>query len=157
MLAPFIFLSVCEDGDSCVRARMSQTSIWKRCTPYNREEKHSFSLFITQMKTEWKVAQVSGVARSLSTQVKNLFLPSNKWLLMKRKVALRSLRSLFGWGHLFLMFLARRKFCKSSKSEFYIFSKVFTIWMIRWYNQFFFKPFSNEEIAPHSIAEFCDL
>eukprot|EP00493_Phyllostaurus_siculus_P028045 UN28393 len=68
-------------------------------------------------------------------------------------------------GHYFFLILfARRKFCKSSNSatkssnsEFYIFPKVFTIWMIRWYSQFFFKPFNNEELAPHSIAEFCNL
>ena len=56
-----------------------------------------------------------------------LFALSKNECLMSVQLSLRSLRSLFGWGHLFVIFVARGKFCKSSKFEFYIFPEVFTM------------------------------
>ena len=44
---------------------------------------------------------------------------------------LRSLKSLFDWGHLFVICVARGKFCKSRKFRFWSFPEVITIWRIQ--------------------------
>ena len=46
--------------------------------------------------------------------------------------SLRSLRSLFDWGHVFVIYVARGKFCKTMKFGFCIFLEVSTIWRIQW-------------------------
>ena len=120
----------------------------------NREEKLSFGLVY---HTNEESREFLVLHEACPHKWRTCFCIPKKWVLVKRKVSLRSLRSLFGWGHLFLIFVACGKFCKWSKLEFYIFAKVFTICVIRWYRRFFFKALSNEEIAPHSIAEFCNL
>ena len=73
------------------------------------------------------------------------------------EVSVWNWKSLFGWGHLFVLFVACRKFCKSMKFGFWSFPEVITIWRIQRCTSFVFKSFIYQEIAPPNIAKFCDL
>ena len=55
----------------------------------------------------------------------------NPCVIFVRNVSLRNLKSLFDWGHLFFMHVARGKFCKSRKFSFWSFPEVITIWRIQ--------------------------
>ena len=81
----------------------------------------------------------------------------NPCVIFVRNVSLRSLKSLFDWGHLLFIHVARGKFCKSRKFRFWSFPEVIMMWRIQWCCSFVPKPFIYEEIEPQKIAKFWNL
>ena len=100
-------------------------------------------------------------AQKLSTQNGDFIFASfkngNLRVIFVHEVSLRSLTSLFDWGHLFVIYVASGKFCKSRKMRFCIFPEVSMMWGVVWCYWFVSNAFRYEEIASHTFAKFCDL